>query len=64
MPARFVLKVIERSMPPLSMATIMARASTPNSGNWKAICWMLVRLRNFEGCRMARTANTTTKAMM
>jgi len=48
----------------LNMATIMARASTPNSGNWKAICWMLVLLRNFEGCRMARAANTTMKAMM
>ena len=45
------------------MATIIAKASTPNSGIWKAICCKFVELKNFVGCSADKMMKTTAKTI-
>jgi hypothetical protein len=51
MALKFITAMIERSMPPVSMASIMASERMANSGNWKAIDEKFVAVRKSSGLR-------------
>ena len=48
-PLKFAIDTTERSIPPVIIASIIARASNPYSGNWLVIDWKLISVRNFCG---------------
>ena len=53
--------MMERFMPPVKTAAIMANAINPNSGIWKHIFCRFVEDRNFFGDRTDITIKTSTK---
>ena len=55
MAARFAVPTMDRSMPPVSMVIMMAKARMPYSGNCTAIDCRLAVLGNLPGSRMLNT---------